>query len=47
MEVQQAVIPMSFQVGVNGTASDRVTIEIDDTRAVALGLVTDDADGAS
>ena len=30
-----------FQVGVNGAASDRVTIEIDDTRVVALGLVTD------
>ena len=36
-----------FQVGVNGTASDRVTIEIDDTRVVALGLVTDDADGGN
>jgi flagellin len=36
-----------FQVGVNGTASDRVTIEIDDTRAVALGLVTDNDAGAS
>ena len=36
-----------FQVGVNGAASDRVTIEIDDTRVVALGLVTDDADGGN
>ena len=36
-----------FQVGVNGTASDRVTIEIDDTRVVALGLVTDDDDAAN
>jgi len=36
-----------FQVGVNGTASDRVTIEIDDTRVVALGLVTDDADAGN
>ena len=36
-----------FQVGVNGTPSDRVTIEIDDTRAVALGLVTDNDAGSS
>ena len=42
------VIRYVFQVGVNGTASDRVTIEIDDTRVVALGLVTDyDSDAAA
>ena len=31
----------SFQVGVNGTSADTVTVTIDDTRVVALGLVTD------
>ena len=33
----------TFQVGVNGTSADQVDITIDDTRVVALGLVTDDA----
>ena len=37
----------SFQVGVNGTSADTVTVTIDDTRVVALGLVTDDADGGN
>ena len=30
-----------FQLGVNGASSDRITVNIDDARAVALGLVTD------
>ena len=37
----------TFQVGVNGTAADQVDITIDDTRVVALGLVTDDNDAAN
>ena len=37
----------TFQVGVNGTPADQVDITIDDTRVVALGLVTDDADAGN
>ena len=37
----------TFQVGVNGTSADQVDITIDDTRVVALGLVTDDADAGN
>jgi flagellin len=36
-----------FQLGVNGASSDRITVNIDDARAVALGLVTDIATGSS
>jgi flagellin len=36
-----------FQLGVNGASSDRITVEINDARAVALGLVTDKATGSS
>ena len=34
-----------FHIGVNGT--DKITVNIDDARAVALGLVTDKATGSS
>ena len=37
----------TFQVGVNGTSADQVDITIDDTRVVALGLVTDDNDAGN
>ena len=37
----------TFQVGVNGTSADQVDITIDDTRVVALGLVTDDDDAGN
>jgi flagellin len=36
-----------FQLGVNGASSDRITVNINDARAVALGLVTDKATGSS